>query len=62
MVGSFIGILFAILSYFYYFPFLNSTEPYKPLQGRLTKYNILSDQPGKTLPVFRDRENEVIDA
>jgi len=60
VVGSLIGILFSILSYFYYFPYLNSTEPYKPLQGRLTKYNILSDQPGKTLPVFRDRDNEYI--
>ncbi|ORX51526.1 acid phosphatase/Vanadium-dependent haloperoxidase [Piromyces finnis] len=60
VVGSFIGIFFSVLSYFYYFPFLNSLEPYKQLQGRLTKYNILSDQPGKTLPIFRDRENEYI--
>jgi len=60
VIGSFIGIFFAALSYFYYFPLLNSPEPYKPLQGRLIKFNIVNDQPGKTLPLFRDRENEVI--
>jgi len=59
VVGSLIGIIFSVISYFYYFSFLNSSEPYKPLQGRLRKYNVFHDHSGKTLPVFRDKDSEV---
>lgn len=59
VVGSLLGIMFSFISYFYYFPSLNSPEPYKPLQGRLRKYNIFQDQ--KTLPVYRDKDSEVTD-
>ncbi|KAL6633123.1 PAP2-domain-containing protein [Neocallimastix californiae] len=59
LVGAIIGIIFSLISYFYYFPYLNSEEPYKPLPGRLKKYNLFHEQSAKTLPVFRDRDSEV---
>ncbi|ORX68447.1 acid phosphatase/Vanadium-dependent haloperoxidase [Anaeromyces robustus] len=55
VVGGILGILFSSLSYFYYFPSLTSPEPHIPLQGRLRKYNVYQDHPGKTLPIFRDK-------
>jgi len=58
VVGGMLGILFSALSYFYYFPSLTSSEPYIPLQGRLRKYNIFQDHTGKTLPLYRDKNNE----
>jgi len=58
LVGAIIGIAFSLISYFYYFPFLNSSEPYKPLQGRLKKYNIFQELSTKSLPLFKDKDNE----
>jgi len=59
LVGGIIGIAFSLISYFYYFPFLNSTESYKPLQGRLRQYSLYQEHTGKTLPMFRDKDGEV---